>query len=95
MIHADVEDSVREEVLGKFKCFYLFKCQRGLSQLVKRTFCCNPFVLFYFLFVFEKDFITVMTAILVWNRILMHYILKLSVFNLELKTMWYGNNCFL
>lgn len=51
MIHADVGDPVGEEVSGKFKCFYLFKCQRGLSQLVEITFCCNPFVLFYFLIV--------------------------------------------
>lgn len=60
MIHADVED-----VTGKFKHFCLFKCQQTLSQVVERTFCCNPFVHFYFLSVFEKDLATVMTAVLV------------------------------
>lgn len=36
MIHADVEDSVGEEVFGKFRRFYLLKCQRGLTQLVEK-----------------------------------------------------------
>lgn len=87
IIHADIEHSVGEEVLEKFKCFYIFKCQQGLSQLVYRTFCCNPFVLFYFLFVFDL-------AMLTWNRFLMHYKLKFSVFNIELKTECVnGYNC--
>lgn len=79
MIHVDVEDLVREEVFGKFKCFLSFQMSNDSINLLRELSVAIH--LFYFLFIFEKGLATFTTAL--WNRLLMHYILK--VINIGLK----------